>query len=56
MIVDNIKCPFACLFEINCPYYNVFGECTEVQTNVQNDDAWCTTMINLGLDAEEERS
>lgn len=55
----KIKCPFIqpIVFgdEVDCPYEDR-GVCDEIEINVGNGDAWCSTMIDIGRMIHEKEN
>ncbi|MBE9569972.1 MAG: hypothetical protein IMF11_05070 [Proteobacteria bacterium] len=54
--MDNkIECPFVCLFGdvTDCPYIEDFTYCHDIVTAPGNGDAWCSRMIEKGLNEKE---
>jgi hypothetical protein len=49
------KCPFISLFEEShtCVYMGEGGICDQIDINPGNGDAWCSEMIELGIEYME---
>ena len=53
--MEEIRCPFLNMFfnAVVCPYLKG-NLCDEIDTNVGNSDAWCTSQIEQNLSKIDE--